>query len=983
MTVNTSDADEPYVGPRPYERADSHLFFGRGREAEEILSLVIAHPIVLLYAQSGAGKTSLLNARVIPLLEGQYAQVFGPARVGGDEQGDEARTEGQNVFVRNALMSLQVTEGAPSGQSLAQMSFSDFLGAQPPPSGVPDGIKSLRVIIFDQFEELFTAYIERWQQREGFFEAVSAALDRDPHLRVLFALREEYLAGMDNFSQLVPERLRTRFRLEGLREARAKEAVSGPLEFTDRSITEEGLDKLVRNLLKIPCGRGARAREVDTEFVEPVQLQLVCQDMWESLPPEVKRIDTEHVKQFADVDQALEKYYEKCLGKLAAEGVNEGGLRKWFERELITPQGGRSLVFLDESTGKAGGLSKRSVLRLEKLRLIRPVPRGGATWYELTHERFIYPIRRSNEDQSRERGREKFTLDEFEERAQSWEQAGRPREQLLTGEEIKAVELLRKTVGDDISESDLLKQFVLESETERLRKRQLELAREKKSLIVQKIYLIFALVVIGGLAFYAFMENRRTKDANERAARALQVARGEQATFYSGVRGKEYDALALGIEALGDPLKNVPPRDEALEGIRAALRAADRKVWLRECISSPGGFFFSPNGQLVMAVSNDKLHVWDTASGEHLYSKPEQGAVRWTQVAFSHSDRLLLAVGTPLPGDGGQQKFGQMAPDKPAGGDEQEPKTVVLVLNARDGGAAGDLQDKLQGASGLRMSRDERRILSILEGGEVAILDVEGGSGNLRKPFPKDRWSQIDLSPDGRRLVGINDTDNAMEVWDTEAVKPVSDPLRIEMIFSEETSDTIKFSPDGNVGVLARETPGVATTAFVLWDSETGRKLASFSEPLKVRHFSFMPGGRRIFVVGDTLAKIYELDGRLSSSRPLPPEKILSYGDGFLITLGGEGDKVVVSLWDVESTDPALASRPLVETEGHKIQKATHSLSRKLIVTATEDNITQVWEVREPTNFDSYSVAELRKAACDKLRHQREYQQVRAQCGEQ
>jgi hypothetical protein len=45
----------------PFEREDSQHFFGREREASELLSRVVAHPALLLYSQSGAGKTSLLK----------------------------------------------------------------------------------------------------------------------------------------------------------------------------------------------------------------------------------------------------------------------------------------------------------------------------------------------------------------------------------------------------------------------------------------------------------------------------------------------------------------------------------------------------------------------------------------------------------------------------------------------------------------------------------------------------------------------------------------------------------------------------------------------------------------------------------------------------------------------------------------------------------------------------------------------------------
>ena len=59
----------PYVGPRPFTRKEWERFFGREREARELLALVIAERLVLFYAQSGAGKTSLLHTRLIPQLE--------------------------------------------------------------------------------------------------------------------------------------------------------------------------------------------------------------------------------------------------------------------------------------------------------------------------------------------------------------------------------------------------------------------------------------------------------------------------------------------------------------------------------------------------------------------------------------------------------------------------------------------------------------------------------------------------------------------------------------------------------------------------------------------------------------------------------------------------------------------------------------------------------------------------------------------------
>lgn len=69
---------EPYVGPRPYTEGDRLLFFGRDAEIAEVVSLVIAHRIVLLYSVSGAGKSSLLRAGVNGTLADQGFEVLGP-----------------------------------------------------------------------------------------------------------------------------------------------------------------------------------------------------------------------------------------------------------------------------------------------------------------------------------------------------------------------------------------------------------------------------------------------------------------------------------------------------------------------------------------------------------------------------------------------------------------------------------------------------------------------------------------------------------------------------------------------------------------------------------------------------------------------------------------------------------------------------------------------------------------------------------------
>jgi ABC-type transport system involved in cytochrome bd biosynthesis fused ATPase/permease subunit len=63
----------PYVGPRTFQRDEGHLFYGREREARDLIALVSTERLVVFYAQSGAGKSSIVNTRLLPALEsGEY-----------------------------------------------------------------------------------------------------------------------------------------------------------------------------------------------------------------------------------------------------------------------------------------------------------------------------------------------------------------------------------------------------------------------------------------------------------------------------------------------------------------------------------------------------------------------------------------------------------------------------------------------------------------------------------------------------------------------------------------------------------------------------------------------------------------------------------------------------------------------------------------------------------------------------------------------
>jgi hypothetical protein len=404
-------SDSPFVGPRPFEKEDSDKFFGRTRETEELLSLIIAHRAVLVYAQSGAGKSSLLRAGVIKRLEDQQYQVLRSARVHGLLPNDVPPESVQNIFVYHALQ--YWAAALPNGQSIkdhAKTTLSEFLKPLVAAPAAGEDSSPPLIAILDQFEEFFTTNQYRWQERRPFFDQLAQALHDLPTMKVVFVMREEYIAQLEPFADLLPEKLRPRMHLERLRGNAARSAVVKPFQNSSLSFDPNAVDELMAELSEIRVAEGDKFRETRGEFVEPVQLQVVCQSLWENLPAEWKSepnaisdgsrlITAEYIERFGDVDNALARYYDRSVERAAAASqgrIGEGELRRWFGTALITPTGTRGLAFRG-APGAIWRIPGLALKELEEAHVIRREDRSGTTTHELTHDRFIEPIQKSND----------------------------------------------------------------------------------------------------------------------------------------------------------------------------------------------------------------------------------------------------------------------------------------------------------------------------------------------------------------------------------------------------------------------------------------------------------------------------------------------------------------------------------------------------------------------------------------------------------
>lgn len=409
----------PYVGPRPFTRSDVEAgreLFGRDWEVDELVNLLIAKRIVLLYAPSGAGKTSLIEAKLITRLKEEEFDVLPTIRVNPERVSLPQNSQywaKTNPYRLATLLSLEET--LPTSErtpilELVDLTLDGYLKRR---RQATDSLSQL--IIFDQFEEILTLNPAAQEAKAVFFAELSVVL-RDPDRWALFSMREDFIAGLDPYLRLLPTRLTTTFRLDLLKRAEALDAIRQPAtKFGAKFI--DGADEVLVDELRTEQVMGKVTMPQRGQYVEPVVLQVACERLWEKLRG-VKRIEKAHLQLIGHVDRALAEFYSEKVQAIAQQtGTSERAIREWFGQHLITSQGLRGQVLREPVCTK--DLPNRVIEALVQVHLVRPEQRRGLTWFELAHDRLIVPIVENNTAWMENQ------LNQFQKQAMLWASQGR------------------------------------------------------------------------------------------------------------------------------------------------------------------------------------------------------------------------------------------------------------------------------------------------------------------------------------------------------------------------------------------------------------------------------------------------------------------------------------------------------------------------------------------------------------------------------
>lgn len=393
----------PYRGVHPFRYIDRHYFFGRETVVDDLLIEISLYRLVLLFGESGAGKSSIINAGLIPALK---ERGFNPERLRVSPE-----TRDQPILVEQ----IQASEGQdcvalpsifdtppPGKASLAERTpclVDTFINT------IHEKAQEARpVLIFDQFEELFTLFESRGEkgksddnvktQKAILKTIVTLATEERLKVKLLIIIREDWLGKLELLSKGYPQVFDHRVRLGNLARGNAKQAIIGPFHkntsFHSR-FTEGLADSIVLEL----------SSEDAKGEIHATQLQIVCDELWKKYASTQSEVTENEFNVEGGVKGISEHYLTSQLERL---GSSHKGKAVMVLAHLITNSGTRDVVNDEKLKGLLNAHSQidvdtfRITLRLlENQRIINRTTQRGTDYYEVASEYLIAPIKREKE----------------------------------------------------------------------------------------------------------------------------------------------------------------------------------------------------------------------------------------------------------------------------------------------------------------------------------------------------------------------------------------------------------------------------------------------------------------------------------------------------------------------------------------------------------------------------------------------------------
>lgn len=460
-----------YPGVKPFTEKEAHLFFGRKGDITKLSRFIRTEDLVVLHGKSGLGKSSLINAGILPLVEEQKNNNFIPLQIRLRSYNPNLPQNLFEIFNQGLTRESNFIDEIPTKftslwHGLKSREYAD-LGEKP----------KRYLLILDQFEELFSypqeEYMKFGQELASLFnrrmppefrkllrhekignpefekrladEKLEEWIDQPVELKILIAIRTDKFNLLDKFSSFLPEILLNAQLLEPFTKTQAKLAIQNPAKIEGSfdsppfSFEKPAMDKVLDFLASESNGQ-----------VEGFQLQIICRNIEENIikfhageADEEARMSIKKRKAKkgepvytiedvnADFGDILRRYYDEQIKTLETE--EQELARNLIEDQLIADD---RRVSLDQAIIQ-NFVDEELLVKLVDTRLIRREPNNlGGFSYEISHDTLLAPVLEA-------RG-ERWKQQEQKERREKAKEAAKLRDQELQRErEEKEKELTK------------------------------------------------------------------------------------------------------------------------------------------------------------------------------------------------------------------------------------------------------------------------------------------------------------------------------------------------------------------------------------------------------------------------------------------------------------------------------------------------------------------------------------------------------------
>jgi WD40 repeat protein len=885
--------------------ADRDIFFGRDQEITELYRRVFESKILLVYGVSGTGKSSLINCGLASRFD---ESDWLPVNV---RRGSNIVDSLNEAFNKQAIRPLK------KNLSVAEKLQSIYL----------DHFKPV-YLIFDQFEELFI--FGSTEEKTGFIKLIKEVVESETQCRVIFIIREEFLAGITEFEYDLPEIFSNRFRVEKMKRANAISTIEGPCKVhnikTEQGFSEELIDKLcpAGNEIELTYLQIYLDRILRLTSNDPQASQGKTDFTSEDFPPSQGgtkggSIFTKSLlSQAGNVSDLLGQFLEEQIREFEDPDMGMAILKSF-----VSVQGTKRQMNAFEILDSVGAFGTeitepdllKNLTKFVDLRILRERDESGH--FELRHDSLASKIY------------EKFTAIEkdiievrqFIDNAFSvYEKRGK----LLNADDLMYI----APYEDKLYLSKSSEAFINKSKNEitRIRRRRRTFAG---------ITGITLIIVLSGFTIWALNERNRAFAQSHRSRVLLLIAKAREANFSNPTKAIRYAQLAY---------KKDSTNVLANQTLSDIFNSSDSRPYYSVSMGHPEAVIsavFSPDGKSILTASYDKTaKLWDL-SGKCLVT------------LSGHTSWVISAVFSP---DGKYMLTGSV--DKTAKLWDLSGKCLITLSGHSDRvysavfspdgksilTASGDITAKLWDLSGKCLitfighsdyirsalfSPDGKSILTASWDKTAKLWDLSGKCLVTLSGHSSSVYSAV-FSPDGKYILTTSG-DNEAKLWDLSGKCLVTLAGHLVILYSAV------FSPDGK-SIL---TGSVDKTAK-LWDLSGKSLVTFFGHSDYIRSALFSPDGKSILTAsGDKTAKLWDLSGKclvtLSGHLSFVYSAVFSPDGKSILT--ASVDKTA-KLWD-------LSGKCLVTFSGHssEVHSTVFSPDGKFILSVSQDRTVKLWDL--------------------------------------